>query len=305
MTRLTLMDIAVSDNKVLELFGHSTRTKRDDWRKVLRLQQCPFTNTKCYKIRKSQPDLSIGTCTLRYGAEEKDVVICPNRLLDRKQVFMDCIHLLTLHEPGNELHIIPEVSIPGGSVDYFLVSARDGKPKDFVAIEFQTLDTTGTVWPERQRLLKSLGFRVSPEDVASGKGFGMNWKMTAKTILVQLHHKVDTLGHIGKHLALVIQDHLLDYLRREFNFSHLKDVRIGDTMHVHSYTLKENDGFQLSLATRVSTDADGVARALGIQAETKVELETILAELQRKMSKKTLFTLESTPAPIDGDMPTE
>jgi len=62
------------------------------------------------------------------------------------------------HEPGNELHIVSEVSIPGGSVDYFLVSAKDGKVKDFVGIELQTLDTTGTVWPERQRLLKKLVF---------------------------------------------------------------------------------------------------------------------------------------------------
>ena len=145
-------------------------------------------------------------------------------MLERKQVFMDCLHLLTLHEPGNELHIVPEVSISGGSVDYFLVSARDGKAKDFVAIEFQTLDTTGTVWPERQRLLKSFGIKVARKDVNSDKGFGMNWKMTAKTILVQLHHKVVTLEHISKHFALVIQDHLLDYLRGEFNFSHLKDA---------------------------------------------------------------------------------
>ena len=133
------------------------------WRAVVKAQHCPFTDTKCYKVRKSQPSLSIGTCTLRYGAEKKDVVICPNRMLERKQVFMDCMHLLTLHEPGNELHVVPEVSIPGGSVDYFLVSARDGKAKDFVAIEFQTLDTTGTVWPERQRLLKSFGLKVVPQ----------------------------------------------------------------------------------------------------------------------------------------------
>ena len=179
-------------------------------------------------------------------------------MLERKQVFMDCIHLLALHEPGNELHIVPEVSIPGGSVDYFLVSVRNGQPKDFVAIEFQTLDTTGTVWPERQRLLQSLGIRVFAKDANSKKGFGMNWKMTAKTILVQLHHKVDTLEHIGKHLALVIQDHMLDYLRREFNFSHLKNARIGDTMHVHAYGLKKNDGFRLELVTRVSTDSAGV-----------------------------------------------
>jgi hypothetical protein len=37
----------------------------------------------------------------------------------------------------------------------------------------------------------------------------MNWKMTAKTILVQMHHKVETFEHINKKMVLVIQDVLL------------------------------------------------------------------------------------------------
>jgi len=86
----------------------------------------------------------IGTCTVNYGKENRPIIICPHRLLERRQIFTDCIHLLTLHEPGNEFHIVP-VSIPGGSVDYFLASAHRRKVKDFVGIELQTLDTTGTV----------------------------------------------------------------------------------------------------------------------------------------------------------------
>lgn len=82
---------------------------------------------------------------------------------------------MTRHDPGNELHIVREVSIPGGSVDYFLASVKKNKVKDFVAIEFQTLDTTGIVWPEQQRLLASLGFAVSAKEAESGKTFGMNW----------------------------------------------------------------------------------------------------------------------------------
>jgi hypothetical protein len=148
-------------NKVLELFGCSTRAEHD-WAHVVRGQWCPFTNTRCFKVRKSEPEVSIGTCSVRYGKKApRNIIICPNRLLERRQVFTDCLHLLTQHNPGNELHVVPEVSIPGGSVDYFLVSVKKGKVRDFVAIEFQTLDTTGTVWPERQRLVKALGLRPS------------------------------------------------------------------------------------------------------------------------------------------------
>ena len=291
-------------SKVLELFGNSMRSEHD-WATIVQQQWCPFTNTRCFKVRKSAPDVSIGTCSVRYGKGGRDVIICPNRLLERRQVFTDCLHLLTQHDPGNELHIVPEVSIPGGSVDFFLASVKKGKVKDFVAIEFQTLDTTGTLWPERQRLLNTLGIKVSKKELQSTKTFGMNWKMTAKTILVQLHHKVETLEHIGKHLVLVIQDCLLAYLRSEFNFSHLTNVRVGDTMHIHSYTMEEDGGqFTIQLDTRLSTDAAGVAECLGLRAETRIEFEAIIAELEKRISAKTLLTIDAPIAPA-VEMPTD
>lgn len=53
-----------------------------------------------------------------HGKANKPIMICPRRLLERRQVFTDCLHLLTTHEPGNELHVVPEVTVPGGSVDF-------------------------------------------------------------------------------------------------------------------------------------------------------------------------------------------
>ena len=294
------------DSKILELFGKPTKlTKGINWRKTIQNQSCPFTNARCFKVRKSQPEMSIGTCAVRYGKDGKAIIICPNRLLERKQVFTDCVHLLTLHEPGNEFHVVPEVSIPGGSVDYFLVSAKASKVRDFVAVEFQTLDTTGTVWPERQRAVKSLGLTVRSSDVKSTKSFGMNWKMTAKTTLVQLHHKIQTFEHIQKHLVLVVQNHFLDYMRAEFDFAHLANARLGDSMHFHAYRLNESgSAMRLELESRLSTDAEGIAKCLGLQAEAKVELEVIVAELEKKISTNTVLTLGAPIAPIE-QMPTD
>jgi len=293
------------ESRVIELFGNSTRMDHD-WLQVVRRQWCPFANTRCFKVRKSNPAVSIGTCSVCYGKDRRNIIICPNRLLERRQVFTDCLHLLTQHDPGNELHVVPEVSIPGGSVDYFVASVKKSKVKDFVAVEFQTLDTTGTVWPERQRLLKTLGLKVRRRNIESGKPFGMNWKMTAKTILVQLHHKVDTLEHIGKHFVLVLQDCLLAYLHAQFNFGHLKDVRIGDAMHIHSYKLEDADSSDLKihLDSRLSTDAAGVAKCLGIQANTRIELDAIISALERKMSAKTMLTIDA-PIASAGEMPSD
>ncbi len=281
-------------NKVIELFGISTKSdEKPDWQPVVTQQLCPYLNRTCLKVRKSSPEISIGTCSVFYGQENNPIIICPHRLLERRQIFVDCLHLLSLHEPGNELHIISEITIPGGSVDYFLVSVRDEKVKDFVGIEIQTLDTTGTVWPERQRFLQEQGLSVDAADVDSTKKFGMNWKMTAKTILVQLHHKIQTFENINKHLVLVIQDGFLDYIRREFRFEHINNARTGDSMHIHSYTLSQTHKaiFRLGLNFRFSTDTEGVAKLLGLQADANVELEEIIEQLAAKISINTLFTI--------------
>jgi hypothetical protein len=281
-------------SNVIELFGKAHDNKAIDWKATIAGQSCPFIGKRCYKVRKSDPGVSIGTCTVLYGRPPEPVIICPTRLIERGQIFTDCFHLLTTHEPGNELHIVPEVSVPGGSVDYFLVSvsAADAKVKDFVGIELQTLDTTGSVWPARQRLLKQLGIsRLQPgEDLDTT--YGMNWKMTAKTILVQMHHKAQTFEHVNKKLVLVIQDKLLAYMTREFKFEHLKAPAVlGDSVHLHAYRMgrASKGDFRLSMASRLSTDADGIGTCLGLQAEARVELAQIMAALQAKISPATRF----------------
>ncbi len=221
------------------------------------------------------------------------MIICPYRLLQRRQVFVDCLHLLTSHEPGNELHVVSEILVPGGSVDYFLVSAKGEDIRDFVGIELQTLDTTGTIWPERQKCVRALDVRASYEDAGPVKPFGMNWKMTAKTILVQLHHKINTFEHINKRLVLVMQDCLLAYFRKSFQFDHISGARLGDSMHFHSYQVKQNKdmAWLLGLDSRLSTDSNGISQCLGLRAETKVDPENLKRQLQKKMSGNTVLKI--------------
>ena len=278
---------------ILELFGQSTRDKHQNWTSLLAEQLCPFLKRKCLKIRKSQPDISIGSCSVVYGKAKAPIIICPHRFLERRQVFVDCLHLLTSHEPGNELHVVSEVSVPGGSVDYFLVSAEGTKVRDFVGIELQTMDTTGTVWPARQAFLKSVGVDLAREEREDYKTYGINWKMTAKTILIQLHHKVETFEAVNKHIVLVIQDFLYGYLRGNFRFSHVGPSKIGDPLHIHAYSFEnqEDDSMRIKLGGRFSTDAAGIAESLGLNAPTKVALEEIVAQLESKISRETVLEI--------------
>lgn len=281
--------------RVAEFYGLPT-FQPAEWKTVAAAQQCPFLGRKCLKNRKSDPETTIGTCTMNYGKKPEPIMICPFRLLERSQIFTDCIHLLRLHEPGNELRIVGELAVPGGSIDYCLVSVRDGKPRDFVGIELQTMDTTGTVWPERQRFLNRHGVTVKRRDVASDKSFGINWKMTAKTILVQLNHKIETFDHLSKQLVLVLQHRLLGYMQRVFAFDHIQGVRDGDPMQFHAYELRsEGIALALKLKERLSTDARGIAACLGLQVTAKVELTTILQQIEAKLPQSALLTISGAP----------
>ena len=120
----------------------------------------------------------------------------------------------------------------------------------------------------------------------------MNWKMTAKTTLVQLHHKIETFEHLNKHLVLVLQDCLLDYIRREFSFDHVETARIGDPMQFHSYGVQsEATRPRLELVERLSTNSVGVAQMLGLQADATVAYREIVKLLESRLSDETLLTL--------------
>lgn len=285
--------------EVSELYTEPTFRSETDWAAVLQREHCSYIGRRCVKRRKTAPDVSIGTCSVNYGVKApKNIIICPFRFLERKQVFTDCIHLLTHKEPGDELHVVSEVAVPGGSVDYCLVAVRKGKVVDFVGIELQAVDTTGTVWPTRQRFLSAL--RLT-EETTLDKGFGMNWKMSAKTILVQLHHKVETFEHVGRYFVLVIQDHFLNEMIKSFSFGHVGEAKLGNHMHFHAYSLTQTAAdYRLELAIRRSTDSQGVQTLLGNASEAKIELQAILDILQEKISKSsipTLLTMQTSAIP--------
>jgi len=276
--------------RVIELFGNNTNNRELNWGSIIEKQLCPYDNKRCYKVRKSQPEISIGTCIVLYGTNNKPIIICPNRLLQDRKVFLDCIHLLHLHQPGNDLHVVSELSIPGGSVDYVIASTKDNKVKDFVGVEFQTLDTTGTVWPERQKVLFDLG--INTEIYENNKTFGMNWKMTAKTILVQLHHKISTFEYLQKHLVLIVQDSFLEYMRNEFDFKGINNPPLlGDCLQFHSYALTSQNGLKLNLKERLSTNSIGIAECLGLKAEKNVDLEVMFKAIEKKISNNTLLKI--------------
>ena len=47
-------------SRIKELFTFSVKKKSLDWNRIVAEQYCRYSNKKCFKVRKSQPDVSIG-----------------------------------------------------------------------------------------------------------------------------------------------------------------------------------------------------------------------------------------------------
>lgn len=178
--------------------------------------------------------------------------------------------------------MIPEVATSVGSIDFMLVTAKSGRPVDFVALELQTLDTTGSVWGHRQKLLSDNGYNVERADT---KGFGVNWKMTAKTILAQMVQKSELFASMNKNLVLICQTPLYEYMENNFNFS---DVRTNadnrDVLHFHMYDyLPVDDRMELTLAYTRSASLSAVKTIMGMNKDTSQEYDEIVRTLSGRL----------------------
>ncbi len=142
--------------------------------------------------------------------DEETVIICPNRLYAEKyKVLLDVMNVAfgdghILIEPSqyrlvdhDGKYVVAfgklfggELRLPSRRGSYFVdwILARiddEGNLAEFVAIEVQSLDTTGTYNPEVEM------FRNGVFDVPNSKA-GLNWENVNKRILPQLIYK----GHV-------------------------------------------------------------------------------------------------------------
>ncbi len=62
-------------SRVSELFSFSVNRKDIDWKEIIEQQQCPYVQKRCFKVRKSESDISIGTCTVKYGKNLDNIFV--------------------------------------------------------------------------------------------------------------------------------------------------------------------------------------------------------------------------------------
>lgn len=101
-----------------EFYGHPYFSDSDEAEEAREAEYCPFQDKMCTKTRKSNSDITIGTCSVGYrgrGLDEyKPHVICPDRF-ETDAVFEPIEELLV---DDGEFFRVPEVALFGTSIDY-------------------------------------------------------------------------------------------------------------------------------------------------------------------------------------------
>ena len=193
--------------KIFEFFGFDPLDPSKAAKVVRDKQDCPFVGGTCMKRFKS--GLVSGACTVK-PVTSGPVIVCPNRmyagqytvLLDvAKACFGDDVRLCHSSKDalrdGKDVQVFgkrwgKELRLPGRGkgggyfVDWVLALVDgDRNLKEFVAIELQTMDTTGSYEAEVRSYYKG-------KQVAHPSTSGINWENVSKRILPQIIYK----GHV-------------------------------------------------------------------------------------------------------------
>lgn len=198
-------------SRIIELFGYAPTDQSADASQARAKKYCPFISSTCHKTL-SDGTIS-GACTLK-PATSGPVICCPYRLYsDDYKVLSD----VATAAFGGDVELIPgqlartrsvspgkikvavfgkrwgkELRLPnrgrsgGYFVDWVLARLDDqGGLQEFVAVEVQSIDTTGNYQAERNAYMRG-------EDFPGSSTAGFNWENVNKRILPQIIYK----GHV-------------------------------------------------------------------------------------------------------------
>ncbi|MEN9062190.1 NotI family restriction endonuclease [Ponticoccus litoralis] len=188
---------------------------------------CPFIKTECPKrstnLGGNEP---YPTCSLWRGSKgkpretERDLIcVCPKRFyqVDWLQEVID--HCWPFDPPKNPM-IASEVQMSGfGNVDFVIADQDDdGAIGNFLSVELQAVDITGSAYPAYDALRGGLELPKRPT-------YGFNWDNVYKRYITQLVRKGYFHHHWGTKIIAVIQDQVYQSVIDKADFMRTPNVR--------------------------------------------------------------------------------
>lgn len=186
--------------------------------------ECPFIKSRCPKRSTQLPDEPYPVCTLwrRTDGEAdpaKDLIfVCPKRFYAVDFLTEVIAHCWPGEKPKNP-QVAPEVKMADfGNVDFVIADVKDdGEIDQFLSVELQAIDITGSVFPAYQALRSGADLERRPT-------YGLNWDNVYKRYITQLIRKGYFHHHWKSKIVAVIPEQVYQYITRRADFIRSPDV---------------------------------------------------------------------------------
>jgi hypothetical protein len=282
-----------------EIFGCALRNMTPEAEEMRRKYWCPFHESQCYK-QSRLIDYPFGVCTAHVDGQE--IALCPRRFLEKNKVFQDIA--ISHFGTKDNILVFSEVGLPGiGNFDFVMVQHKpfSAHVEDFVAVEFQTGQTTSTgqLVEGFKTFMKD---RRLPEDASYR--FGINMYDIWKRTFTQILNKGIIMEKWGKKIFWVVQEPVFRYFQHKFRLSDM-DYSMSHSSVFSLYDLKEN-GLRLELfaAKMCSSTVDALFDAFRRNDDIP-PVEKFVERLESKLSGdiKLALHLSREKVPVKFDAP--
>ena len=177
---------------------------------------CPFRDSTCSKRSHSftGPFPVCSVFRQRKGEQTVPIAVCPRRLY-AADIYNDVIKYCWPGEKPTNPIVVHEIKMGEvGNVDMVIADLSDdgGMIKNFVSIELQAVDITGTYEPAYTSIVVNSPLEKRPT-------YNFNYKNVQKRFITQLIDKGFFHHHWGTKIVAVVQDVIYDNLKARINFS--------------------------------------------------------------------------------------
>jgi hypothetical protein len=208
--------------------------------------RCPFIDRTCIKRSTADKTLPYPVCSLRRKSGDV-IAVCPKRFYERDFLADVIEHAWTGPKPVNPV-ITSEVKMEGfGNVDFVISDiAADGGINQFVSVELQAIDITGSARLAYDAILAG-------EQLPKRPTYNFNWKNVAKRYMNQLISKGYYHHHWGTKIVASIQDEVYDYFRKDADFfttTDLTSTNVNIVFMIYGFEPGGSDGREQRLVLK-------------------------------------------------------
>lgn len=196
---------------------------------------CPFMNSGCMK-RGQRTDGPYPVCSIWHGPADNRrlMAMCPRRFFEA-EIKNDVVENCWLGQRPTNPQIAYEVIMSGfGRVDFVIadVDEKTNQIRNFVSVELQAVDCTGSVEPAFQAVCNSVN------EMACRPSYGINWSNVRKRYIHQLINKGFYHHHWQSRIVSVIQTPLYNWLHNAMDFDELAPTATSANIVFLTYDFK-------------------------------------------------------------------